>query len=47
MEKRTMFIHSTKDKLKDNKDSEYRVVTFIGGNKNILDVIKDLIKNKY
>ena len=42
-----MFIHSIKDKLKDNKDNEYRVVTFIGGNQNILDIIKKIIKDKY
>lgn len=47
MEKRTIFVHNTKDKLKDNRNNEYRVVTFVGGNKNILDVIKDLIKDKY
>lgn len=47
MEKKTIFIHNTKDKLKDNKNSEYRTVAFVGGNKNILDIIKDLIKDKY
>ena len=35
IEKRTMFIHNTKDKLKNINDTEYRTVTFIGGNKNI------------
>lgn len=35
MEKRTVFIHNTKDKLKNINDTEYRTVTFIGGNKNI------------
>ena len=34
-EKRTVFIHNTKDKLKNINDTEYRTVTFIGGNKNI------------
>ena len=47
MEKRTVFIHNTKDKLKNINDTEYRTVTFIGGNKNILDIIKELIKDKY
>lgn len=47
MEKRTIFVHNTKDKLKNDKNSEYRIVTFVGGKKNILDVIKDLIKDKY
>ena len=35
MEKITMFIHNTKDKLKNINNTEYRTVTFIGGNKNI------------
>ena len=35
MEKITMFIHNTKDKLKNINDTEYRTVTFIGGNKNV------------
>ena len=47
MEKITMFIHNTKDKLNNINDTEYRTVTFIGGNKNILDIIKELIKDKY
>ena len=47
MEKITMFIHNTKDKLKNINDTEYRTVTFIGGNKNILDIIKELINDKY
>ena len=47
MEKRTIFVHSTKDKLQCNKDDEYRVVTFISGNQNILDIIKKLIRDKY
>lgn len=47
MEKRTVFIHNTKDKLKNTNDTEYRTVTFIDGNKNILDIIKELIKDKY
>ena len=47
MEKITMFIHNTKDKLKNINNTEYRTVTFIGGNKNILDIIKELIKDKY
>lgn len=47
MEKITMFIHNTKDKLKNINDTEYRTVTFIGGNKNMLDIIKELIKDKY
>lgn len=48
MEKRTIYIHKTKD---DNThrdiNSEYRVVSFIGGNKDIIQIIKELIKDKY
>lgn len=47
MEKKTVFVHSTKPSIKNNQNNEYRIVTFIGGNKNILDIIKELIKNKY
>lgn len=47
MEKKTVFVHSTNPSIKNNQNNEYRIVTFIGGNKNILDIIKELIKNKY
>ena len=48
MEKRTIYIHKSKDDtLHNNSDSEYRVVTFIGGNKDIKKIIKELIKDKY
>ena len=48
MEKRTIYIHKSKeDKLQQNTNGEYRTVAFIGGNKDILSIIKDLIKDKY
>ena len=40
MEKKTVFAHSTKPIIKNNQNNEYRIVTFIGGHKNILDIIK-------
>lgn len=51
MEKRTFYIHESKEErnlrteLAENE--EYRVVTFIGGNTDILHVIKQLIKINY
>ena len=48
MEKRTIYIHKSKeDNMPNNKDKEYRIVTFIGGGKDIMSIIKDLIKDKY
>lgn len=48
MEKRTIYIHKSKDdSMSNNKDQEHRIVTFIGGNKDIVSIIKDLIKDKY
>lgn len=48
MEKRTIYTHQSKeDKLQQNTNSEYRTVTFIGGNKDIISIIKELIKTKY
>ena len=48
MEKRTFYIHKSKDEPKSYTllDKDYRLVTFIGGNKDILSIIKNLIKNK-
>ena len=47
MEKRTIYIHKSKNELKSYMlNSEYRVVTFIGGDQDILTVVKKLIKNK-
>lgn len=51
MKKTTFYIHETKDKRNKRTESaeneEYRVVTFIGGNTDILHIIKQLIKTKY
>ena len=48
MEKRTFYIHKSANDTKSYNiiENEYRVVNFIGGNKNILEIIKKLIKNK-
>ena len=48
MEKRTFYIHKSKDEPKSYTllDKDYRIVTFIGGNKDILSIIKNLIKNE-
>ena len=47
MEKKTIFIHREKHEENNETDQEYRVVTFINGNKDIMQIIKELIKNKY
>lgn len=48
MEKRTIYIHKTKnDNLQHHENDEYRTVTFIGGNKDIMQIIKELLKDKY
>ena len=47
MEKRTIYIHKSKnDKKSYMLNNEYRTVNFIGGNKDMVDIIKKLIKNK-
>ena len=47
MGKKTIFIHREKNEINNNTNKEYRVVTFINGNKDIMQIIKELIKNKY
>lgn len=48
MEKRTIYIHKSKNDPKSYMlNNEYRVVNFIGGNQDIMEVIKELIKSKY
>ncbi len=51
MEKRTFYIHQTKEerdkRIESAENDEYRVVTFINGNKDILHIIKQLIKTSY
>ena len=48
MEKRTFYIHKSKTDPKSYYilNNEHRVVNFIGGNQDILEIIKKLIKNK-
>lgn len=47
MEKKTIFIHREKNEINNNTSEEYRIVTFINGNQDIIQIIKELIKNKY
>lgn len=47
MEKTTIYIHTTKENLQNQKNDKYRTVNFIGGNKDMIDIIKKLIKDKY
>lgn len=42
MEKK-IYIHKSKDDLKVIASNEYRVVTFIGGDTDIIQIIKQLI----
>ena len=44
MEKKTIYIYNKTKFHKTNE--EYRVVTFINGNQDIMQIIKELIKNK-
>ena len=44
MEKKTIYKYKNDKSYKSNE--EYRVVTFINGNQDILQIIKELIKNK-
>ena len=44
MEKKTIYIYK-KDEIYKSND-EYRIVTFINGNKDIMQIIKELIKTK-
>jgi hypothetical protein len=47
MEKRTFYIHKSKNDHKSYMlNQDHRVVNFIGGNQDILEIIKKLIKNK-
>lgn len=47
MEKKTIFIHREKHEANNETDQEYRVVTFINGDQDIMQIIKELIKNKH
>lgn len=49
MEKRTFYIHKSKNEPKSYMfvNNDHRVVSFIGGNKDITQIIKKLIEYKY
>lgn len=49
MQKQTIYIHKTRDKKtnNDNSSQEQRVVTFVNGERDIMKIIKELIKEKY
>ena len=51
MEKMTFYIHESKEEREKHTESaeneEYRVVTFINGDQDILQIIKQLIKTSY
>lgn len=47
MEKKTIFIHKEKNEENNNTHQDDRIVTFINGNQDIMQIIKELIKNKY
>lgn len=47
MEKKTIYIHKSKYDLKIIASNEYRVVTFIGGDTDIIQIIKQIIIDKY
>lgn len=47
MEKTTIFIHKEKNELINSTNQEYRIVEFINGDQDIMQIIKELIKNKY
>lgn len=44
MEKKTIYVYKQDKNYKSNE--EYRVVTFINGDKDIIQIIKELIKTK-
>lgn len=46
MEKTTIYIYKNKNDQHAKHNDKYRVVTFINGSQDILQIIKDLIKNK-
>ena len=46
MDKKTIYVYKNKNDEPYECNNEYRVVTFINGDKDIIQIIKDLIKNK-
>lgn len=49
MQKQTIYIHKTRDQIpnNDHNSQERRVVTFVNGERDIMKIIKELIKDKY
>ena len=47
MEQTTVFIHQTQENAQSKPNSDYRIVTFINGNKDIIDIIKNIIQSNY
>ena len=48
MEKRTIYLHKERDENPQQcAYEEYRIVTFINGTADIMEVIKELIKTQY
>ena len=48
MEKTTFYIHRDRDEdIEYYPDDNYRVVTFVNGNKDVTSILKDLIKTQY
>lgn len=48
MEKTTIYIHREKDEeLLSCECGEHRIVNFVNGKRDIMEVIKDLIKTQY
>ena len=49
MEKRTFYMHKSKNDPKSYTlvNNDQRIVSFIGGNKDITQIIKKLIEYKY
>lgn len=46
MEKTTLYIHRNQDELESYPNDECRIVTFVNGNQDIMNIIKNLIKEK-
>lgn len=50
MEDNIIYMHTTKQAVEGTETAQegnYRIVRFIGGDKDILKIIKELIKDKY
>ena len=49
MEKRTFYVHKSKNETKSYMfvNNDQRIVSFIGGNKDITQIVKKLIEYKY